>query len=391
MDFGRIWAEVNLDALNWNLDRVRRFVDGRPLLMAVKADGYGHGLVEVARELQDRVTAFGVAGVDEGIKLRRAGVREPVIIVLSPAPYEEIPDLFAHRLTPTVTEPEFADRLSRAAQERRLEIGVHIEVDTGMGRTGVGLDEAGNFIRAVAALPGLKVEGVFTHFPSADTDILFTETQLAAYFRLLAELEQEGFDRILRHSANSAGLLNVRESHLDMVRPGLIVYGILPESYRAGRRRIDLDLRPVMSLRSRIVNLRRIPAGRSISYDRNYFTTRESTIAVITAGYGDGYPWALTNHGHALVHCHRAPIVGNVCMDLTMLDVTDVPGVRIGDPVTLLGAEGEEIISANDLATWAGTIPYDIICRVSPRVPRIYIKDGRVSHVRSLLNNHEGR
>lgn len=387
MDFGRIWAEVNLDALDWNLDRVRHAVGDRPVMVAVKADGYGHGLVEVAREIQDRVAAFGVAGVDEGIKLRRAGVREPIILVLSPVPYEEIPDLFPHRLTPTVTESDFADRLSRAAEERRLEIGVHVEVDTGMGRTGVGLEEAGRFIREVATRPGLKLQGIFTHFPSADTDILFTETQLAGYFRLLAELEQDGFDRVVRHSANSAGLLNVRESHLDMVRPGLVVYGILPESYRSGRRHTDLDLIPAMSLRSRIVNLRRIPAGRSISYDRSFFTTRDTSIAVITAGYGDGYPWAMANRGQVLIHGRRAPIVGNVCMDLTMLDVTEVPGVRIGDPVTLMGTEGGETISACDLAAWADTIPYDIICRISPRVPRIYLKDGRVSHVRSLLSD----
>ena len=388
MDFGRIWAEVNLDALDHNLDRVRRAVGERSLMVAVKADGYGHGLVEVACELKDRVTAFGVAGVEEGIKLRRAGVDEPVILVLSPIPYEEIPDLFAHRLTPTVTESDFADRLSRAARERRLEIDVHVEVDTGMGRTGVGLEEAEPFIRETAARPGLNLKGVFTHFPSADSDILFTETQLAGFFRLVDRLRQDDFPDLLRHSANSAALLNVRESHLDLVRPGLVVYGILPDSYHAGRRRAELDLTPVMSLRSRIVNLRRIPAGRSISYERNYFTTRDSLIAVITAGYGDGYPWGLSPGGRVLVQGRPAPIVGNVCMDLTMLDVTAIPDVRIGDPVTLMGTEANETITANDLATWAHTIPYDIICRISPRVPRIYIKQGRVDHVRSLLNDN---
>jgi alanine racemase len=389
MDFGRIWAEVNLDALNYNLDQVKKLAGDRKLMVAVKADAYGHGLTEVAAEIQDRVDAFGVAGVEEGINLRRAGITDPGILVLSPAPYEEIPDLFKYNLTPTVTEPEFARLVASEAQNRNLTMPIHVEVDTGMGRTGVGLNEAAGFIRTVADLPGLRLEGVFTHFPTADSDTKFTEIQLAGYRRLLAQLEQDGHDSILRHAANSAGLMNLPESQLDMIRPGLIVYGILPESYRSGRRTTNLDLVPVMSLRSRVVNLRDIPAGNSISYERNFFTERDSRIAIITAGYGDGYPYALTNKGEAIIHGLRVPIVGNVCMDLTMLDVTGLTDVAIGDPVTLMGTDSGSTITANDIAAWADTIPYDIICRVSPRVPRIYIKDGKVTGVRNRLNDNE--
>jgi len=388
VNFGRIWAEINLDALHHNLEQVKRLAGRRKLMVAVKADAYGHGLHEIGEELGGKVDAFGVASVEEGKALRDAGVKDTTIIVLSPVPYDCIPDLFADRLVPSVTELEFARRVSAEAARRNLGVPVHVEVDTGMGRTGVSAESALSFIRDVAGLPGLTLAGVFTHFPSADSDIRFTESQLAAYRALLSRLEAAGIKGFLRHAANTAGILNVFESHLDMLRPGLVIYGILPESYASGRRHTDLDLKPVMSLRSRVVNLRDLPAGHSVSYERHYFTSRPSRIAVITAGYGDGYPYALTNAGKAIVRGRRASIVGNVCMDLSMLDVTDVPDVAIGDPVTLFGTENGDTITVNELASWAETIPYDIICRVSPRVPRVYIRQGRVTKVRNMLNSY---
>jgi len=387
VDFGRIWAEIDLSALNHNLEQVRTLVGDRKMMVAVKADGYGHGLSEIALELQGKVDAFGVAGVEEGVHLREAGVAKTEIIVLSPVPYSEIPILFERSLVPSVTELDFARRLSAETRHRQTEIPVHIEVDTGMGRTGVSVAEAAEFIPAVAALPGIMVQGVFTHFPAADNDVAFTESQVREYEQLLDRLEKEGCGPFVRHAANSAGLMNVPVSRLDMARPGLVVYGILPESYHKGERKTGLDLRPVMSLRSRIVNLRDIPAGRSISYDRNFFTKHDSRIAVITAGYGDGYPWSLTNRGQAIVSGRRVPVVGNVCMDLTMLDVTGVPEVSIGQTVTLFGSAGGVTIPVNEVAAAAGTIPYEIICRVSPRVPRVYLKNSKITEVRNLLSN----
>ncbi|MEO0080007.1 MAG: alanine racemase, partial [candidate division WOR-3 bacterium] len=317
-------------------------------------------------------------------------VKNTPVLVLSPVPYDAIPLLFDHRLTPSVTEPEFARRLSQAATERNTAIGIHVEVDTGMGRTGIGLTEAVEFILGVARLPGLKLEGVFTHFPAADSDIQFSDAQVRDFERLVDHLKEHGLTGFLRHVANTAGCLNLPGSKFDMVRPGLMVYGILPLSYHFHHRRTDLKLRPVMSLRSRIVNLRKIPAGRSISYERNYFTTRDSRIAVISVGYGDGYPYSLTNKGQAILHGRRVPVVGNVTMDLTMLDVTDVPEAQIGDTVTLLGSAAGDTICANELALLAETIPYEIICRVSPRVPRIYLRQGKVVKVKTLLDNHAG-
>jgi len=387
MEFGRIWAEINLDALNNNLDEVRRHADTGRFLLAIKADAYGHGLREVAQETADRVDFFGVASTEEGITLRLGGIKN-AILVLSPIPYREIPALFEHKLTPSVTETEFAQRLSAEAVKREASIGLHVEVDTGMGRTGVDEETAAEFVAAVAGLPGLDIDGVFTHFPAADSDLDFTRHQLQLYERVMARLSHLGISSYLRHTANTAGFLNLPGSRYDLIRPGLIVYGILPDSYQSGFRSSELKLTPVMSLRSRIVNLRDIPAGRSLSYERSYFTRRDSRIAVITAGYGDGYPYSLKNRGKAVVRGRRAPIVGNVCMDLTMLDVTDVPDVQIGDVVTLLGSADGDTITANELAGWAETIPYEITCRVSPRVPRVYLRGGKVEKTRTLLDHY---
>jgi alanine racemase len=387
MDHGRIWTEVNLDALNNNLNQVRAAAGPCRVMLAIKADAYGHGLREVAEEVQDRVDFFGVAGVDEGITLRLGSITRP-IIVLSPITYEEVPRLFEHDLTPSVTELGFARQLSSEAARRGKTIEVHVEVDTGMGRTGVDVGAAAYFVRTVSELPGLAVKGVFTHFPAADSDLDYSRYQLKSYEKLLVRLDRLGLSGMLRHAANSAGFLNLPGSHYDLIRPGLVVYGILPDSYQSGYRKSTLNLTPVMSLRTRIVNLREIPAGRSISYERSYFTRRLSRIAVITAGYGDGYPYSLKHRGQALLRGRRVPVVGNVCMDLTMLDVTDVPESAIGDTVTLLGSDNGATIAANELAAWAETIPYEVICRVSPRVPRVYVRSGSVVKVRTLLDHY---
>jgi alanine racemase len=328
---------------------------------------------------------FGVAGIDEGVSVRQAGVTTPVL-VLSPVPYSDVPALLEHSLTPSVTEPEFARRLSAEAVRRGQQVALHVEVDTGMGRTGIDIEPAARLIEEIARLPGLSLDGIFTHFPAADTDMDFSRHQLSLYDRLQARLSQLGVKGYTRHSANTAGLLNLPGSNYDMIRPGLIVYGILPDSFAAGLRETPIRVRPVMSLRSRIVNLRDVPAGRSISYERSYFTRRDSRIAVITAGYGDGYPYSLKNRGRAIVRGRRAPIVGNVCMDLTMLDVTDAPDAALGDTVTLLGSADGDTVTANELATWAETIPYEVITRVSPRVPRIYLRSGRVVGRRTMLD-----
>jgi alanine racemase len=384
MELGRIWAEIDLDALDHNLKLVRDSLRGQKILLAIKADAYGHGAAEIGMALQDKVDMFGVAGVEEGINLRQNGVKGTPILVLSPLPYHEIPALFEHRLTPTATEPCFVELLGKEAARRNQKIRIHVEVDTGMGRTGVSPAETKGLIESVQQQPLLEIEGIFTHFPTADSDFSFTARQIQDFNLLTEELKRHDARGFLRHAANTSGYLNFPAAHLDMVRPGLIVYGILPDVY-AARTADRLPVRPVMSLRTRVVNLRRVPKGQSISYARNYITKRDSRIAVVTAGYGDGYPYALTNRGSVLIQHRRAPVTGNVCMDLTMVDVTEIPAVAIGDVVTLMGTDDGETITANEVAGWAGTIPYEITCRVSPRVPRVFKRAGHIVRVRNLL------
>ena len=367
---GRVWAEIDLDVLRSNLAEVRRSIGRCRLLLAIKADAYGHGLREIAAEVKDAVDAFGVASVEEGVSCRLAGVEDRPILILSPVPYAEIQLLFEHRLTPTITEIDFARLLSTEASTRGVRLPIHIEIDTGMGRTGISLGNAADSIQTIAGLPGLKLEGVFTHFPAADTDIRFSEDQLRAYSELVAELERRGVGGFLRHAANTAGCLNLATSHLDMVRPGLMVYGILPVSYHFHHRVTDMKLRPVMSLRSRVVNLRDIPAGSSVSYERSYFTTRDSRIAVVSVGYGDGFRRSPRNWGSVLIRGEFAPIVGVVCMDMCMVDVTDIPGVVPGDEVVLIGEQGARRLSADDVAARLGTISYEVVTQILARVPR---------------------
>lgn len=375
----RIIAEIDLDALAANLEAVNTLLGNKKILFAIKADAYGHGAKEIAWELKDKIDMFGVASIDEGTALRINGIQETPILILSPIPYSEIPALFEYRLTPTVTESAFACLLAEEARKRNSALSIHIEVDTGMGRTGIDISEAKNFVYQLINESSLTIEGIFTHFPAADSDLDFTKNQIKEFSLFLTELEKEkGF---IAHTANTAAFLNFPESHFDMIRPGLILYGILPrDQHNLGK---TISLQPVMSLRSQIVNLRSIPKGRSISYERNYFTSRDSLIAVISAGYGDGYPYNLSNCGKVIINGTRAPIVGNVCMDLTMVDVTDIPGVKIGDVVTLLGEDNNEKITANELADWAKTIPYEITCRISPRVPRAFIKNRSIFKVRN--------
>ena len=389
MDLGRIWAELDLNALKNNLAVIKQTLGNKKVLLAIKADAYGHGAKEIALELQNDIEILGVAGVEEGISIRYGGVNTP-ILVLSPIPYSEIEILWEYDLMPTIGEMDFARFLWESTKKKGANIHIHIEVDTGMGRTGLDYERALEQIQEIANYKSLIIDGIFTHFPSADSDSEFTKQQIGKFNNLCDKLNQSSIGGFLRHASNSAGFLNFPSADFDMIRPGLSVYGIYPKNSINDSRRIFLT--PVMSLRSRIVNLRFVSQGQSISYDRKYFTKRDSIIAVITVGYGDGYPYGLKN-GEAIVQTSntsmfpskRAKIVGNICMDLIMIDVTDIPGIKIGDLVTLLGTSHNETISAQELAKWANTIPYEITCRISPRVPRVFMKDEKIITVRNML------
>lgn len=378
-----MWAEIDIDALVHNYKRIRETAAGAKILAAVKAEAYGHGGREVARILEHLgADCFGVAGVEEGIDLRTNGqIRRPIFI-LSPVPYREIELIFDYNLTPNVTEETFAKALAQEANRRGKKLGVHVEVDTGMGRTGVSLAEAPALVNLVANKQGLVLEGVFTHFPSAEDDPEYTGKQIEQFDNLSRRFASEGISVPMLHSANSAALFGYPHARYDLVRPGLALYGIEPDGFEG-----KLDLHPVMTLKTRIVNLRTLPKGAGISYGRTYILERETKVATLSVGYGDGYPRSLSNKGQVLYNGKRYPIIGTVCMDLTMVDLNGEPSAKIGDEITLIGQDSDQILEAREVAQWADTIPYEITTRISPRVPRIYKTIKKILGARTLLGS----
>lgn len=381
-----MWAEIDIDALTYNYRLIRKTAGSAKILAAVKAEAYGHGGREVARVLENLGTEyFGVASVEEAIDLRTNGqIRRPIVI-LSPVPYREIPLIFDYNLTPNVTEQGFAKALSQEANRRSKVLGVHVEVDTGMGRTGLSPSEAPALLSLIVNKPGLKLEGIFTHFPAAETDPEFTEKQINIFDELTERLRNEGINIPALHSANSAAIFKYPQASYDIVRPGLALYGIKPDGIQA-----ELDIKPVMRLRTRIVNLRQLHKGASISYGRTYILKKDTLVATVSVGYGDGYPRALSNKGQVLYKGKRYPIIGTICMDLMMVDLNQKHSAQIGDEVTLIGSDGNAVLSANELADWANTISYEITTRISPRVPRIYKTSKRILGARTLLGSTTG-
>ena len=383
------WVEVDLDILDANLDAIRRDIGAdREILLVVKADAYGHGAVEVARAAAARgVRQFGVATLHEGIQLRDAGLAAD-IWVLSPLLPSEIPEALTHRLEPTLPSLDFARALSTAARDGGGPVRVHVEIDTGMGRTGVDATEAVDFLTAVDALPGLRVGSVYTHFPDADAeDLAFARQQVTRFEQVLAALAARGLTPPFVHAANSAGTLRLPEGRFGLVRPGLAAYGTVPP-HAGGPGAAGLH--PAMAFRSRLVQVRRMRAGRSISYGRTFTTKRESLIGVVPVGYGHGYSWLCSNRGSMLVGGKRAPIVGRVTMDLTMVDLTDLAIAtgrtpQPGDPVVLFGTGDGGSIPIEELAGWSETLPYEVLCTIGKRVTRVYLRDGRPWRVVTLV------
>ena len=378
------WVEIDLDALAHNIGEVRaRIAADHQILLVVKADAYGHGAVEVSRAaVAAGVDMLGVATLQEGIELRQAGIASPILI-LSPPMESETRDVIEYDLACTVPSLGIARALSRVCVDRRKTGSVHVEVDTGMGRSGVGLEEALPFVTAVGKLPGLSLDGVYTHFPASDEDVAFTRGQVSDFASLLTRLDRKGISVPLKHAANSAALLGVAESlapPLNMVRPGLMVYGLRP----SGRSPGDARLRPVMSFKSRIAQIRDLPEGHPISYGMTFRTRGAMRIAVIPVGYGHGYSWRLSNAGEVLVRGTRAPIVGRVTMDVTLVDIDALPEARVGDEVVLFGRQGDAEITVDEVAARVGTINYEIICGIGKRVARAYIRSGETIGVRTL-------
>jgi alanine racemase len=363
-------AEIDLAALRHNFQTLRRQAGAdRQLLAVVKADAYGHGAVPVARALQAAgASYFGVALVEEGEILRRSGIERPILVLGGLGPGEE-PALLAAELTPVIFDLAGARRLSAAAAAAGRRCRYHLKIDSGMGRLGFLPADLPGVLAALAALPGLEMAGVISHLALADeAEHPFTATQVERFREALAQVRGAGFAPRLVHLSNSAAIFSRELPECNLVRPGIALYGGLPADHLAGR----IDLRPVMSLHTTIAQLKTVPAGTGISYGHRFVTERPTLVAALPVGYADGYSRRLSGCGEVLVRGRRAPIAGTVCMDWTMADVSDIPGVAVGDRVTLLGRDGAEQITAEEWAGRIGTISYEVFCLVGPRVPRIY-------------------
>jgi alanine racemase len=359
-------AAIDRGAFARNIEAIAASLpNGSRLVAVLKADAYGHGAVELARVCSpDRVAMIATALLEESLELRNAGITLP-LFVLGPLTAPQIAVALDHDITIGVPGPEELQAACEVAADR--DVAVHLKLDSGMGRMGVTKDELPQAIEMIRATPRLRIDGIYTHFANADVDgDPFTETQLINFNRMLATLRGAGIDAPLHHSANSGATLRGIITPGDWVRCGIALYGPEPIDRRGIR------LEPVLHWRTEIVRLKELPAGHAIGYGTTFHTKRASRIATVPVGYADGYSRALSNKGEVLVHGQRAPIVGRVSMDLVTIDVTDIPAAALGDEVILIGRQGEEIITAEELATKTDTISYEVFCRIAKRVPRIY-------------------
>jgi alanine racemase len=364
------WAEVDLHALRRNLQELRRRLSpGTRLLAVVKANGYGHGLVPVSRVAVASGASFlGVSSLEEGLALRRAGVPAPVLILGSLYPFECFPVLFEKKLIPTVASPEAADALNTLARKRHQRLPVHLKIDTGFGRIGISVPNALRFIEHVAGCRGLDLQGLYTHFSSSDLDPAYTREQAGAFRGVVRAAAAQGIQPPWIHLANSSALLRFPETHGTLVRPGLAFYGVRPY---AGAEKV-IRLQPALTWKTRVIFLKTVPKGSTVSYARTWTARRTTRVATLAVGYADGYPRSLSNRGEVLLNGRRVRVIGRVTMDMLMVDATALPSCHVGDEAVLIGAQGAERITADDIAQKTQTNAYEILCRIAARVPRIY-------------------
>ena len=370
-----VYAEINLDAIVKNVDNLMALTkENTGALAVVKADGYGHGDVAVAKAVAQKVTGYAVATLDEAVNLRENGVKKPILVLGYVDPYE-FDILVSHEITATVFDVETAQLLADAARVQKKQAHCHIKVDTGMRRIGLEPDENGiAIVKQITALKELSADGIFTHFAASDeTDKTSAEHQFKLFTDFTGRLEKEGIHFTYRHCANSAAVIDMPQVDLDMVRLGIAMYGMYP-SDEVKKEKVELF--PALDLKSHVTMVKEIPAGEKVSYGGTFTTTRTTKLATVSVGYGDGYPRALSSKGYVLVRGQKAPIVGRVCMDQMMVDVTDIENVTRADIVTLIGKDGDAEITVEEIAALAGTFNYEFVCDLGKRIPRSYYLNG---------------
>ena len=368
------WVTVDLDVISRNFDTIREKADA-DVMAIVKADAYGHGAIPIARLLQDRCAFFGVSSIAEALELRNAGLPNPILI-LGYTPISAYETAIRHRIRPAIFHRKDALALSEAAVACGLEAPFHFALDTGMSRIGFQvLAEHADLCAEIAALPGLRAEGLFSHFATADCeDLTRTRRQAALFAEFDRMLAARGIRIPLRHLYNSAGIMNFSRKY-EMVRSGIVTYGLYPSDEVSPAL---LPLKPALSWYSRITHVKTLPPGREVGYGGTYTTTAPTRVATVPVGYADGYRRSLSGKFHVLIRGRKAPILGRICMDQMMVDVTDIPGAEYGDTVTLIGTDGEETITMEAIGNAAGSFNYEFSCGISRRVPRYYIRDGEV-------------
>lgn len=369
--FTRTYAIIHLDALHANIRQAKERVGDNVKIMAiVKADAYGHGAIEVAKAIKDEVYGFAVATAREAVELREHGINNMILVLgyVCKAEYEEA---IRNRITFAMLSEEMAKEVSECAVQMNESASCHIKINTGMNRIGFAADEASvDEIERVCRMPGLDCEGIFMHFATADSDDkTFSHIQFERFMKVINELADRGVNFRIRHCCNSAAIVDMPEYALDMVREGIILYGMHPSDEML----TEIKYNPVMELKSHVIFVKELEAGEGISYGRTYITDRLTRVATVAIGYADGYPRSLSSKGYVLIHGKKAPILGRICMDQMMVDVTDIPDVKVEDVVTLIGKDGDEIITVEELAAISGKFDYEFVCGISQRVERKYV------------------
>lgn len=372
-DYYRVQANINLDTIRNNIINVRNSINKNTKLMViVKADAYGHGAVAVSKALENGIVdAYGVAIIEEAIELRKAGITKPILI-LGFTPKEQYNLVISYDVMQTVYQYEMAKDFAKEAIRQGKTAKIHIKVDTGMSRLGFSdTYESIKIIKQIASLEGIYIDGLFSHFAKADeADKESARLQIQRFKRFNDLLRDEGIHIPIRHISNSAGVIEFPEAEYDMVRCGIVTYGIYPSDEV---NHSSLNLIPAMELKSHVVYIKEVEAGTGISYGSTYITNRKTKVATIPVGYADGYSRNMSNVGKVIIRGQYAPIIGRICMDYFMVDVTDIEGVSQGDVVTLLGKEGDSVISVETLAKWSHSFPYELVCTVGKRIPRVYL------------------
>ncbi len=377
--YSRVYASIDLDAIAYNMEQMKCNLNtGTKMMAVIKADGYGHGAVQIAKMLEEveYVWGFAVATLDEAVVLRIEEIKKPILVLGCVFP-DQYMTMLKYDIRMNVYTEEMAEEISQIAAREGMTAYMHIKLDTGMARLGFDISEASvNAIARVSQMQNVCMEGIFTHFAKADeTDKAFTQKQIREFCWMVERLKEKSVSFLYEHCANSAAIIDVKEANFDLVRAGISTYGLYPSNEVE---KANVKLKPAMVLNSHVAFVKEIEADTPISYGGTFVSKKKMKIATIPVGYADGYPRSLSNVGHVLIRGKKAPIVGRVCMDQFMVDVTNIDGVRFGDSVTLIGTDGNETITVEDLSELSGRFNYEFICDLGKRIPRVYVKNGEI-------------